>query len=182
MTIVAGGRVIRLGAAPSTAGSRSAAYRTTGKSRILPGRPGSGPGAVFSARVGPGAPVELTTMETATIEEVVVPAGHTGRVNRFVVTSNGPLSGTVRAGGAKNSVLKLMAACLLAEGRHVLTNVPRITDVDIMGELLGAMGVDVRRGETPDQLVVTTPADVVPEAPYELVEKMRASVVVLAPS
>jgi UDP-N-acetylglucosamine 1-carboxyvinyltransferase len=102
-------------------------------------------------------------------------------VDRFVVTPNGPLSGTVRAGGAKNSVLKLMAACLLAEGRHVLTNVPQITDVDIMGELLGAMGVDVRRGSTPDELVVTTPADVVPEAPYELVERMRASVVVLGP-
>lgn len=102
-------------------------------------------------------------------------------MDRFVVTPNGPLSGTVRAGGAKNSVLKLMAACLLAEGRHVLTNVPQITDVDIMGELLGAMGVDVRRGSTPDELVVTTPADVVPEAPYELVERMRASVVVLGP-
>ncbi len=103
-------------------------------------------------------------------------------VDRFVVTPNGPLAGTVRAGGAKNSVLKLMAACLLAEGRHVLTNVPQITDVDIMGELLTAMGVDVRRGSTPDELVVTTPADVVPEAPYELVEKMRASVVVLGPA
>jgi UDP-N-acetylglucosamine 1-carboxyvinyltransferase len=102
-------------------------------------------------------------------------------VDRFVVTPNGPLSGTVRAGGAKNSILKLMAACLLAEGTHVLTNVPQITDVDIMGELLGAMGVDVRRGQTPDELLVTTPADVVPEAPYELVEKMRASVVVLGP-
>jgi UDP-N-acetylglucosamine 1-carboxyvinyltransferase len=104
-----------------------------------------------------------------------------GAVDRFVVTPNGPLSGTVRAGGAKNSVLKLMAACLLAEGRHVLTNVPRITDVDIMGELLGAMGVEVTRGRTPDELVVTTPADVTPEAPHELVEKMRASVVVLGP-
>ncbi len=58
----------------------------------------------------------------------------------IVVTPSGPLSGTVRAGGAKNSVLKLMAACLLAEGRHVLTNVPRISDVDIMAEVLGAMG------------------------------------------
>ena len=102
-------------------------------------------------------------------------------MDRFVVTPNGPLSGTVRAGGAKNSVLKLMAACLLAEGRHVLTNVPRITDVDIMGEVLGAMGVEVTRGRTPDELVVTTPADVTPEAPHELVEKMRASVVVLGP-
>jgi UDP-N-acetylglucosamine 1-carboxyvinyltransferase len=102
-------------------------------------------------------------------------------VDRFVVAPNGPLSGSVRAGGAKNSVLKLMAACLLAEGRHVLTNVPQITDVDIMGEVLGAMGVEVTRGRTPDELVVTTPADVTPEAPHELVEKMRASVVVLGP-
>jgi UDP-N-acetylglucosamine 1-carboxyvinyltransferase len=102
-------------------------------------------------------------------------------VDRFVVTPNGPLSGTVRAGGAKNSVLKLMAACLLAEGRHVLTNVPNITDVDIMSEVLGAMGVAVQRGPSLDQLVITTPATVVPEAPYELVEKMRASVVVLGP-
>jgi UDP-N-acetylglucosamine 1-carboxyvinyltransferase len=102
-------------------------------------------------------------------------------VDRLVVMPNGPLSGSVRAGGAKNSVLKLMAACLLAEGRHVLRNVPRITDVDIMGELLMAMGVVVHRGATPDELVVTTPADITPEAPYELVEKMRASVVVLGP-
>ncbi len=107
--------------------------------------------------------------------------GHTGGVNQLVVTPNGPLSGTVRAGGAKNSVLKLMAACLLAEGQHVLTNVPQITDVDIMGELLAAMGVEVRRGDAPDELVVTTPAEVKPEAPHELVEKMRASVVVLGP-
>ncbi len=102
-------------------------------------------------------------------------------MDRFVVRPNGPLSGTVRAGGAKNSVLKLMAACLLAEGRQVLTNVPRITDVDIMGEVLGSMGVTVGRGRSPDELVVTTPGEVVPEAPYELVERMRASVVVLGP-
>lgn len=102
-------------------------------------------------------------------------------MNSFVVSANGPLHGTVRAGGAKNSVLKLMAACLLAEGRHVLTNVPRISDVDTMGDVLRAMGVLVEWGATPHELVVTVPADVVPEAPYELVEKMRASVVVLGP-
>jgi UDP-N-acetylglucosamine 1-carboxyvinyltransferase len=102
-------------------------------------------------------------------------------VDRIVVNPSGPLAGTVRAGGAKNSVLKLMAACLLAEGRHVLTNVPRISDVDIMAELLAAMGATVTRGGRPDELVVTTPSDITPEAPYELVEKMRASVVVLGP-
>ncbi len=102
-------------------------------------------------------------------------------MDRIIVNPSGPLSGTVRAGGAKNSVLKLMAACLLAEGRHVLTNVPRISDVDIMADVLRAMGAEVTRSERPDELVVTTPADIAPEAPYELIEQMRASVVVLGP-
>ncbi len=53
-------------------------------------------------------------------------------VDCFVVRPGGPLSGRVRVGGAKNSALKLMAACLLAEGRHVLHNVARISDVDTM--------------------------------------------------
>jgi UDP-N-acetylglucosamine 1-carboxyvinyltransferase len=110
-----------------------------------------------------------------------VVSGHTGSVDRIIVNPSGPLSGTVRAGGAKNSVLKLMAACLLAEGRHVLTNVPQISDVDIMAEVLGSMGATVSRGDRPDQLVVTTPAEITPEAPYELIEQMRASVVVLGP-
>ncbi len=110
-----------------------------------------------------------------------VGSGHTGGVDRIIVNPSGPLSGTVRAGGAKNSVLKLMAACLLAEGRHVLTNVPQISDVDIMAEVLAAMGATVTRGARPDELVVITPADITAEAPYELVEKMRASVVVLGP-
>ncbi|HAM01108.1 MAG TPA: UDP-N-acetylglucosamine 1-carboxyvinyltransferase, partial [Acidimicrobiaceae bacterium] len=62
---------------------------------------------------------------------------------RFVIRHSGPLEGTVRAGGAKNSALKLMAACLLAEGRHVLSGVPRIADVEIMGQLLEALGVRI---------------------------------------
>jgi len=106
--------------------------------------------------------------------------------DRFVVHAGRPLSGAVRAGGAKNAALKLMAACLLAEGRHVLRDVPRITDVQIMADLLTAMGASVRRlppaaADDPGDLVVDTPATLVPEAPYELVEKMRASVVVLGP-
>jgi UDP-N-acetylglucosamine 1-carboxyvinyltransferase len=109
-----------------------------------------------------------------------------GPVDRFVVRPGGPLHGTVRAGGAKNSSLKLMAACLLAPGRHVLSGVPRIVDVEIMSEVLAAIGARVVRepdrtdGE-PGDLVIDTPAVLVPEAPYELVERMRASVVVLGP-
>jgi hypothetical protein len=102
-------------------------------------------------------------------------------VDRLVIRPNGPIAGTVRAGGAKNSALKLMAACLLAEGRHELHNVPNIVDVQIMADMLGALGVGV--GRQGDILVVDVPpADrLSPEAPYELVDKMRASIVVLGP-
>jgi UDP-N-acetylglucosamine 1-carboxyvinyltransferase len=103
-------------------------------------------------------------------------------VDRFVIQPNGPLSGTVRAGGAKNSVLKLMAACLLAEGRHELSNVPRIIDVEMMAEVLEAVGAEVERRDDGD-LVIDVPATgaISPEVPYELMERMRASIVVLGP-
>jgi UDP-N-acetylglucosamine 1-carboxyvinyltransferase len=85
----------------------------------------------------------------------------------------------VTIGGAKNSVLKLMAATTLATGRYVLHNVPAIADVDSMSDLLRAMGMQVARdGHT---LTIDRPAEIVPEAPYELVERMRASIVVLGP-
>jgi len=98
---------------------------------------------------------------------------------RFVVRPGPPLQGTVRVSGAKNSVLKLLAATLLAEGEHVLRNVPAIADVSTMCDLLASMGVEIER--RPHELVVRRPPDIVPEAPYELVERMRASVVVLGP-
>ncbi len=104
---------------------------------------------------------------------------HTGVVDRFVIRQSGPLSGEVHLGGAKNSVLKLMAASLLAEGRFVLHNVPDITDVAIMSRLLEAMGVTVTRSGS--RLQIDVPMLVQPEAPYELVEQMRASIVVLGP-
>ncbi|MGH9083341.1 MAG: UDP-N-acetylglucosamine 1-carboxyvinyltransferase [Acidimicrobiales bacterium] len=103
-------------------------------------------------------------------------------MDRFVIRPNGPLGGVVRAGGAKNSALKLMAACLLASGRHQLDNVPDIVDVEIMSDVLAALGASVERCPG-GRLVVRTPppADLVPEAPYQLVERMRASIVVLGP-
>jgi UDP-N-acetylglucosamine 1-carboxyvinyltransferase len=109
-------------------------------------------------------------------------AGSAPAGDSFVVRSSGPLQGTVRAGGAKNSVLKLMAATLLAEGTHVLTNVPEILDVEIMAEMLRALGASVTR-EPGGRLVVVSPpaSELVPEAPYELVDRMRASIVVLGP-
>ncbi len=91
----------------------------------------------------------------------------------------GPLEGEVRIAGAKNSVLKLMAASILTVGTTVLTNVPAITDVADMADLLTAMGLAVRRDG--DRLEIDRPDEIVPEAPYELVERMRASIVVLGP-
>ena len=96
-----------------------------------------------------------------------------------LVRPSGPLEGVVPISGAKNSVLKLMAATLLAPGRYVIRNVPHITDVDDMAAILEAMGVAVTRDDT--QLVIDVGDTVVPEAPYELVERMRASIVVLGP-
>ncbi|MEY2460884.1 MAG: UDP-N-acetylglucosamine 1-carboxyvinyltransferase [Acidimicrobiaceae bacterium] len=101
-------------------------------------------------------------------------------MNRILVRPSGPLAGTVPISGAKNSVLKLMAATALAEGRHVLHNVPNILDVDCMSELLRSMGMSVERTGGHD-LTIDRPAVITPEAPYELVERMRASIVVLGP-
>jgi UDP-N-acetylglucosamine 1-carboxyvinyltransferase len=97
----------------------------------------------------------------------------------ILVRPSGPLEGTVNVGGAKNSVLKLMAATLLGRGRFVLRNVPKITDVAIMADLLRSMGVTVTREGY--ALTIDVPDEIIPEAPYELVEMMRASIVVLGP-
>jgi UDP-N-acetylglucosamine 1-carboxyvinyltransferase len=85
----------------------------------------------------------------------------------------------VQIGGAKNSILKLMAAALLAQGPSRLSGVPEITDVTVMAEVLESIGVQITRDHS--SLYIDTPATVTPVAPYELVEKMRASVVVLGP-
>lgn len=88
-----------------------------------------------------------------------------------------PLTGTVGVLGAKNAVLKHMVATLLAPGRHVLTNVPGIMDVIIMGEVLRHVGADCRLDGT--ELEVVVPDDLRPEAPLDLVRRMRASILVL---
>lgn len=102
---------------------------------------------------------------------------------RLVVVGGSALEGTIRVGGAKNSALKLMAATLLAEGTYRFANMPRITDVALMSDLLRATGTQVRWDESGDGpvLVVDVPAAIEPVAPYELVEQFRASIVVLGP-
>lgn len=99
---------------------------------------------------------------------------------RIIVRHSGPLSGNVQVPGAKNSVLKLMAATLLAEGEYVLTNVPAIADVDTMSDLLGALGITTKK-LGPHELLLTNAGNISTEAPFENVDRIRASINVLGP-
>ncbi len=91
------------------------------------------------------------------------------------------LTGTVDVPGAKNSVLKLMAACLMADGDFTLTNVPDIDDVVTMSDLLAAIGLRIDHDRAHGQLKITNPGVLSLVAPYELVERIRASINVLGP-
>lgn len=100
------------------------------------------------------------------------------------------LTGEVHVEGAKNSALKLMAATLLAPGRSVISNVPRITDIAIMGEVLRRLGCAVSfadeggdGGAAPraSSVIIDVPETTGTEADYDLVRRLRASICVLGP-
>ncbi|WP_297186640.1 UDP-N-acetylglucosamine 1-carboxyvinyltransferase [uncultured Corynebacterium sp.] len=98
---------------------------------------------------------------------------------RFIVHGGARLEGVVRVDGAKNSVLKLMAACLLAEGETTLTNCPEIGDVPLMRDVLEGLGCTVTiDGST---VTVNTPKEVNYRADFQAVRQFRASVCVLGP-
>jgi UDP-N-acetylglucosamine 1-carboxyvinyltransferase len=103
-------------------------------------------------------------------------------LDKIVVEGGLPLRGTVAVSGAKNAALPVVAASLLAEGDHLVENVPDLADVRTLSRLLGNMGCRVERvgGDRPG-IAVGVPREITPEAPYELVRTMRASVVVLGP-
>ncbi len=97
----------------------------------------------------------------------------------FRVTGGGRLCGEVAVGGAKNSVLKLMAAALLAEGTTTITNCPDILDVPLMAEVLRGLGCEVELDGTTAR--IDTPAQVSHRADFPAMGKLRASVCVLGP-
>ncbi len=100
-------------------------------------------------------------------------------LDRFRITGGTRLQGEVTVTGAKNSVLKLMAASLLAIGKTTIHNVPDIADVEIMADLLKRLGCSVvRDGAT---LTIDVPSTPMHRADYDLVRKMRASINVLGP-
>lgn len=97
----------------------------------------------------------------------------------IVVRGNNTLEGEVQASGAKNSALKLMAAALLGQGASVIRNVPDISDIAVMSEVLERLGATVVR-DGHAMSVDTSDVDKF-DTPYELVSKMRASISVLGP-
>lgn len=100
-------------------------------------------------------------------------------MDKIVIRGGKPLSGTVQVRGAKNAALPLMAAAILGEGASVLHNVPCLHDIFSMDKLLSGMGVEI---EFTGRSMTLNPATMTsPEAPYELVRKMRASFFVLGP-
>ena len=99
--------------------------------------------------------------------------------DRFRIQGGSRLVGEVHVGGAKNSVLKLMAASLLAVGKTTIANVPAIADVEIMSDLLRRLGCTVTHEGS--LLTIDVPQTPLHRADYDLVRKMRASINVLGP-
>ncbi|HEX3706737.1 MAG TPA: UDP-N-acetylglucosamine 1-carboxyvinyltransferase [Mycobacteriales bacterium] len=100
-------------------------------------------------------------------------------MEQFEVVGGTRLAGEASVAGAKNSVLKVMAASLLAAGTTRLTNVPDIGDVPIMAEVLHGLGATVD-GSAPD-ISVTVPEQLGHEADYDHVRRIRGSICVLGP-
>ena len=102
-------------------------------------------------------------------------------MDSILVRGNGPLSGQIPIAGAKNACLTLMPATLLSEEPLTLTNAPRLSDIQTMTELLQSLGAEVSRLQ--DGKVIAMSSHVLDNntAHYDIVRKMRASILVLGP-
>ena len=98
---------------------------------------------------------------------------------KIIVKKSNPLKGNVRIDGAKNAVLPIIAATLLVKGKSVLHEVPDLTDVHVISDLIRHLGAEV---EYKDKTLTVDASNLTTcEAPYELVRKMRASFFVMGP-
>ena len=102
-------------------------------------------------------------------------------MDRIRIIGGQPLSGEIPIGGAKNAALPLMAAGLLTDERLVLTRVPRLADIATMAELLAGHGIAVDQVDSDGRVLSLGGAIKSTEAPYDIVRKMRASILVLGP-
>lgn len=103
-------------------------------------------------------------------------------MDEIIVKGGNQLKGTVKIEGAKNAVLPILAASLLAdEGTTNLHNVPILSDVFTMNEVIRQLNAQVKFDEEQKQVTIDATADLNIEAPYEYVSQMRASIVVMGP-
>lgn len=109
-------------------------------------------------------------------------------MDKLIIRGGRPLTGQLEISGAKNAALPLMAAALLTGAPLRLRNLPRLADITFMADLLNQLGVEVviepaQNGHSPyGRIMRLTAAQIAePHAPYDMVRKMRASVLVLGP-
>lgn len=102
-------------------------------------------------------------------------------MTKFIVGESNRLKGRVRVSGAKNSVLPIIAASLLSEGQCVIDEVPWLNDVKIMCELVESLGAVVALNDEKTRLTISAGPICTTTAPYDLVNKLRASFVVMGP-
>ena len=100
---------------------------------------------------------------------------------KYVVESSGPLVGEVEISGSKNAVLPIMAAAILSQGKCEILEVPMLKDVQVMCNLLRSVGAEVTEDYENNRVVIEPPSIPNSEAPLELVNKMRASVLIMGP-
>ncbi len=99
-------------------------------------------------------------------------------MDKLIIKGGVPLKGTINVSGSKNAALPILTACLLAKGPVRLTNVPRLRDINTTLKLLNILGCETT---FEDNVVTAQVKELKPEAPYELVKTMRASVLCLGP-
>ena len=102
-------------------------------------------------------------------------------MDQIIVTGNGPLHGTIPIAGAKNACLTLMPATLLSEEPLTLTNAPRLSDIRTMSTLLQSLGAEVTALQDGKVLAMSSHGIDSQKADYDIVRKMRASILVLGP-
>lgn len=99
--------------------------------------------------------------------------------DKYIITGGTPLKGEVSIGGAKNAVLKLMAAAILAKGETLIHNVPDLTDVEIMLNVIEQLGTKTHYDKVNKTVTIDATDITNVTAKYELVSKMRASFIIL---
>ncbi|MDT3959225.1 UDP-N-acetylglucosamine 1-carboxyvinyltransferase [Staphylococcus kloosii] len=103
-------------------------------------------------------------------------------MDKIVIKSGNKLTGEVKASGAKNAVLPVLTAALLAgEGTSKLLNVPALSDVETINNVISTLNAEVSYDKDGEAVTVDATKDLFEEAPYEYVSKMRASILVMGP-